>query len=201
MDQFEYVMVLVSIIVGLGITHVLLGIGGIIDRRSRKDDSLELSLAHAVWLGYCFLWLVMYWWWEYELSTTVANWTMGLYLFLLFYAVNYSNSIQGIAFTCCNQCHIVKAHKSLTLNGTTCTSCHDLSVMTFSRSSMPATFPHEMHSGMFSCGECHSDLFRMKKGANPVDMRSIYGGKYCGKCHNGTIASPAEKCKVCHKFG
>ena len=32
MDQFEYVMVLVSIIVGLGIAHILLGIGSIIDR-------------------------------------------------------------------------------------------------------------------------------------------------------------------------
>ncbi len=37
MDQFEYVMVLVSIVVGLGIAHILLGISGIIDRRSRKS--------------------------------------------------------------------------------------------------------------------------------------------------------------------
>ena len=33
-DQFEYVMVLVSIIVGLSIAHVLFGVGGIIDRRA-----------------------------------------------------------------------------------------------------------------------------------------------------------------------
>jgi hypothetical protein len=51
MGQFEYVMVLVSIIVGLGIAHILLGIGGIIDRLSRKDDRLELSLAHFTWLA------------------------------------------------------------------------------------------------------------------------------------------------------
>jgi len=43
MGQFEYVMVLVSIIVGLGITHILMGIGAIIDRQSRKDGRLELS--------------------------------------------------------------------------------------------------------------------------------------------------------------
>jgi hypothetical protein len=49
MDQFEYVMVLVSIIVGLGITHILLGVGGIIDRLSRKEERFELSLAHASW--------------------------------------------------------------------------------------------------------------------------------------------------------
>jgi hypothetical protein len=87
MDQFEYVMVLVSIIVGLGIAHILLGIGGIIDRLSRKDDCLELSLAHASWLGFCFAWLVMFWWWEYRFSTRVSDWTMGLYLFLICYAV------------------------------------------------------------------------------------------------------------------
>jgi len=34
MVQFEYVMVLVSIVVGLGIAHILLGISGIIDRLS-----------------------------------------------------------------------------------------------------------------------------------------------------------------------
>lgn len=87
MDQFEYVMVLVSIIVGLGIAHILLGIGGIIDRQSRKEGRLELSLAHAAWLGFCFAWLVMFWWWEYRFSTRVADWTMGLYLFLICYAV------------------------------------------------------------------------------------------------------------------
>jgi hypothetical protein len=87
MDQFEYIMVLVSIIVGLGIAHILLGIGGIIDRLSRKNDHLELSLAHAAWLGFCFLWLVMFWWWEYRFSTRVSEWTMGLYLFMICYAV------------------------------------------------------------------------------------------------------------------
>jgi hypothetical protein len=87
MDQFEYVMVLVSIIVGLGIAHTLLGIGGIIDRLSRKENRLELSLAHASWLGFCFAWLVMFWWWEYRFSSRVSDWTMGLYLFLISYAV------------------------------------------------------------------------------------------------------------------
>lgn len=87
MDQFEYVMVLVSIIVGLGIAHTLLGIGGIIDRLSRSDDGLELSLAHAAWLGFCFLWLVMFWWWEFRFSALITDWTMGLYLFLICYSV------------------------------------------------------------------------------------------------------------------
>jgi hypothetical protein len=88
MDQFEYVMVLVSIIIGLGIAHIFVGVGGIIDRLSRKDDRLELSLAHASWLGFCFAWLVMFWWWEYRFSTRIEDWTFGLYLFLICYAVS-----------------------------------------------------------------------------------------------------------------
>jgi hypothetical protein len=87
MDQFEYVMVLVSIIIGLGIAHILLGVGGIFDRISGRGERLELSIAHAFWLGFCFMWMVMFWWWEYRFSSRVSEWTMGLYLFLVVYAV------------------------------------------------------------------------------------------------------------------
>ena len=48
MGQFEYVMVLVSIIVGLGIAHILLGIGGVIDRLPHKSTpSSWLLLARS----------------------------------------------------------------------------------------------------------------------------------------------------------
>ena len=87
MDQFEYVMVLVSIIIGLGIAHILLGIGGLIDVISERGKRLELSVAHAFWLAYCFEWMVMFWWWEYRFSSRVSDWTVGLYLFLVAYAV------------------------------------------------------------------------------------------------------------------
>jgi len=80
-------MVLVSIIIGLGIAHILLGVGGIIDRISGRGERLELSAAHAFWLGFCFIWMVMFWWWEYRFSSRVSEWTMGLYLFLVTYAV------------------------------------------------------------------------------------------------------------------
>ena len=88
MDQFEYVMVLVSIIIGLGIAHILIGVGGIIDRLSSREDRLELSIAHAFWLAFCFMWMVLFWWWEYRFSSRVSDWTMGLYLFLVLYAVS-----------------------------------------------------------------------------------------------------------------
>ena len=87
MDQFEYVMVLVSIIIGLGIAHVLFGIGGIIDRLASKRRRLELSLAHGAWLGQTFVWMVLFWWWEFRFSELQTQWTLGIYFFLVLYSV------------------------------------------------------------------------------------------------------------------
>ncbi len=87
MDQFEYVMVLVSIILGLGIAHTLLGVSGIVDRVASQDRPLHLSLAYFSWLGVVFVWTVLFWWWEFGFGELVTNWTVGLYLFLVLYAV------------------------------------------------------------------------------------------------------------------
>jgi len=72
-DQFEYVMVLVSIVIGLGITHVLFGISGVVDRVSRRREHLELSLAHGAWLFFCLTWMIMFWWWEYRFVSRVSG--------------------------------------------------------------------------------------------------------------------------------
>ena len=87
MDQFEYVMVLVSIVIGLGITHVLFGISGVVDRLSRPQANFELSVAHAAWLCFCLAWMIMFWWWEYRFVSRVSEWTVGLYLFLVVYSI------------------------------------------------------------------------------------------------------------------
>lgn len=87
MDRFEYVMVLISIIIGLGIAHVLMGVGGVIDRRSRGQPPLELSVTYGAWLGFVFFWLIHFWWWEFRFSELQPEWTLGLYLFLISYAM------------------------------------------------------------------------------------------------------------------
>ncbi len=86
MDRFEYVMVLISIIVGMSIAHVMLGVGGIIDRRA-GGPPLKLSLAHGIWLAFVFGWCIQFWWWEFRFSEIVTEWTLGLYLFLVGYAL------------------------------------------------------------------------------------------------------------------
>lgn len=87
MNHFEYVMVLISIIIGLGIAHILLGLGGIVDRLTGRGDRLRLSVAHAVWLAHIFLWLVLFWWWQFRLEVLWEEWTIGFYFFLVMYAV------------------------------------------------------------------------------------------------------------------
>lgn len=86
MDQFEYVMVLVSIIVGLGIAHLLLGLGGIVDRIVDRRQPLRLSIAYLAWHAQVFVWLLLFWWWEFRFAEFVDQWTIGLYFFLVFYA-------------------------------------------------------------------------------------------------------------------
>ena len=49
-DQFQHVMVLTSIIIGLGITYILIGVGTVIERITGHGAALRLSWAHATWL-------------------------------------------------------------------------------------------------------------------------------------------------------
>jgi hypothetical protein len=85
-DRFEYVMVLISIIIGLGIAHVLMGVGAIIDRRA-DGPPLRIGRAYPAWLGFVFVWMVQFWWWEFRFSELRSEWPMGLYYFLVIYAV------------------------------------------------------------------------------------------------------------------
>ncbi len=50
-DQFQHVMVLTSIIIGLGITNVLLGISGAIERYTEGDRPLQLSWGISILAG------------------------------------------------------------------------------------------------------------------------------------------------------
>jgi hypothetical protein len=86
-DQFQHVMVLASIIIGLGITNALLGISAAIDSISAENRTIRFSWAAAFWLAGVFLWMVLFWWWEFRLLTILKNWSMGNYLLVIFYAV------------------------------------------------------------------------------------------------------------------
>jgi hypothetical protein len=86
-DQFQHVMVLTSIIIGLGITNALLGVGSAIERYTEGDRPLRLSWASATWLAQVFLWMILFWWWEFRLVDILKHWTLGNYFLIICYAV------------------------------------------------------------------------------------------------------------------
>ena len=63
----------------------------------------------------------------------------------------------------------------------------------------PVIFPHWFHRIRFRCKVCHSELgFKMRAGANLVQMNDIINGKFCGMCHNGQVAWAPDRCDLCH---
>jgi len=62
-------------------------------------------------------------------------------------------------------------------------------------------FKGDDHAGKgLKCAECHSKIFKMKKGTAVMKMAEINAGKYCGTCHDGKKAfGTAGNCAKCHK--
>jgi c(7)-type cytochrome triheme protein len=62
-----------------------------------------------------------------------------------------------------------------------------------------AVFSHKFHTAMFSCNNCHPQIFGMKKTEGKMPMSEMEKGKTCGACHNGKAASALTDCMKCHK--
>ena len=77
-DQFQHVMVLISIIIGLGITNLLLGLSGAIERFTESTRPLRISWATVFWLAYLFFLMVLFWWWEFRLLELLKQWSLKL---------------------------------------------------------------------------------------------------------------------------
>ena len=62
---------------------------------------------------------------------------------------------------------------------------------------MKVVFPHAAHTQWLMCPNCHTEIFQMQKGADPITMAAIFGGEYCGRCH-GKMAFDLGSCPRCH---
>jgi c(7)-type cytochrome triheme protein len=59
-------------------------------------------------------------------------------------------------------------------------------------------FSHKKHTVWNGCEVCHPEIFiGVKRGQTKYTMEEIYGGKYCGVCHN-SVAFPLTDCQRCH---
>jgi hypothetical protein len=79
MSDFEYLSVLIAIIVGIGFAHLLLSIGRILG----EAKSLNITAVHLIWTANILVMLVGFWWWAINLRE-IEEWVFLLLLFLLF---------------------------------------------------------------------------------------------------------------------
>jgi hypothetical protein len=81
MDRFEYVMVMVSIIIGLAMTHLLQGLVEV----AQRPKPFRLRSIHLVWVLFMLVTIAFFWWWQFKLQA-LQEWTFGTYIFVLAFA-------------------------------------------------------------------------------------------------------------------
>src|SRR6478735_4522313 len=80
--MFDYLAVLISVVLGLAVTHVLTGISGAINRRHHvRLDWVQLFWAVNVLAYVLAVWWGMYWW------KHLAVWSVQEFVFLTTYAI------------------------------------------------------------------------------------------------------------------
>jgi hypothetical protein len=82
MTPFEYVTVLISIILGLGITQIVTGIADVIHQWNR----IKIYWPHALWIVLVFVMDIHEWWYTYELKKH-EQWHLVSFLFLILYPI------------------------------------------------------------------------------------------------------------------
>ena len=77
-DSFSYLSVLISIVLALGMTRVLAGVGEMLQARSRR----KIYWVHVIWSVNLFLFMLVAWWVFYRWRNQQL-WTFFLFVFVL----------------------------------------------------------------------------------------------------------------------
>jgi hypothetical protein len=83
MSPFEYVIVLISIILGMGITQLISGLASIILRW----ENIKIYWPHTIIILLVFVLHIQDWWATYELNS-FQHWRLPTFLFIILYPVN-----------------------------------------------------------------------------------------------------------------
>ncbi len=78
MDPFSYLVVLISIILGLGVTRVVGGLGHLMQTRRRKRS----YWVHTVWMLNLLMAMAIVWWMDYRWRSN-DHWTFLLFIWVL----------------------------------------------------------------------------------------------------------------------
>ncbi|MFZ5970624.1 MAG: hypothetical protein ACOYXA_03435 [Bacteroidota bacterium] len=83
MSPFEYVSVLISIVLGLGITQIVTGVADLIQHNSRT----KIFWPHLLWAFLVFFLHLQEWWLLFDLRHDTV-WRLPVFLFTLLYPIN-----------------------------------------------------------------------------------------------------------------
>ena len=83
MEPFEYVVAFTSIILGLGVTQILMGVSDMV----ADWEKVKFSLPHAIYILVVFLIHIQDWWWTYSLQEIVTAWTFSKVLSILIFPI------------------------------------------------------------------------------------------------------------------
>jgi hypothetical protein len=78
MNAFEYLSVLISIVLALGMTRVLAGVAEMLQQRTYR----RIYWVHVIWIVNLFVYLVIAWWIFYRWRNQ-QEWTFFLFVFVL----------------------------------------------------------------------------------------------------------------------
>jgi hypothetical protein len=81
-ELFPHVRIVMGMVIGLGITRLLMGVAGMVQHPSRA----KISILHLLWVGSMLLELVHFWWWQFALFH-LETWTFGIFFFLIAYTI------------------------------------------------------------------------------------------------------------------
>jgi hypothetical protein len=82
MTPFDYVVVLISIILGLGITQIMTGVADLV----HQWNKVKLYWPHLLWIVLVFILHIQEWWETYSLHV-FTSWKLPTFLFLSLYPV------------------------------------------------------------------------------------------------------------------
>jgi hypothetical protein len=82
LELFGHVRIVMGMVIGLGVTRLLLGVSGLVQHARRA----RLSLIHLLWALSILVELILFWWWEFDLRD-LQSWSFGTFAFLIGYAI------------------------------------------------------------------------------------------------------------------
>ena len=83
MSSFEFLSVLISVVVGLGIANILNGVGRLIHR----SGEVKVAVTFVAWTLFLFHYMIVYWWTVVFGWQDWQNWNLLVFVFVLIYGV------------------------------------------------------------------------------------------------------------------